>query len=627
MRKAIRNGILVLLAILLMCSTGFGSAADAVVFGDADGDGELTAQDASAISRHLAQFRMLDAAALTRADYDGDGDVTERDASMILSAFMTTESQVQATGSFSFLITNDLLGNAWDPTAADQTAACTAMNVAACVEALREQEPELMLLDAGGSLFGSSIADEYAQKTEKNYGPITALFLRLKYDGVLLGDEALAYPSQTVRREVNELLYRHIPVIGANFLKSDPTVFDPAGVLWNDLVPYVILEVARGEEEAPLRVCVIGMTEPDLCASDDEIDPADPLEIYAKLRKELRNQVDYTVLLWHGNAEVDAQGTDAYSLRDFLKKSDSIDLVLAAHTNGEGVRAERNASGNEVPIVPLKGGVQNVTRVDVSLRENGRPAVRIEQIDTRAYAPDATIQRLIKPYTSSVSAMMDAVVCTVGERVDASTPRALSSTDGMELLHEMQIYIAERWIEEDELDMPRNVLSVAYPYLRTGALREGPLTYRELCAMQTETPRYTLMLVRGAELRAWLNGYAETIMQDDTVYSLYGLSYLINTMNESSQLGFLEYSSGLAVEDDEVFTLILAEEPDGGCSIRSYLDEDWMAYEDRVVEGMSLPVPWDMQTLGENPIVDALAAYLESVGTLKLEHLFSWIVI
>ncbi len=630
MKQIVRKGILLLLAVLLMLSAGSFAAADTVVFGDADGNGKLTAQDASAISRHLAGFRMLDAAALTRADLDGDGEVTERDASMILNAFMTDEPLTSAAASFSFLVTSGLSGNAWDPAAKDQTAACTAMNVAACVDALREQEPGLLLLDAGGSIFGSAIADEYTQKTEKNCGPITSLFIRMKYDAVLLGDEAMSYPSQTVRREVNELLYRKIPVLGANLLKADPTIFDPAGVLWNDLVPYLIFEIPQGEEEdgkEPLRVAVIGMTQPDLCASEDEVLPADPLETYAKLRKELKGMADYTVLLYHGNVEVDTQRTESYSLRDFLKRTDSVDLVLVSHANGTGVRSERNAAGVEIPIVPLKGGVETVTRVDVSLREKGRPAVLVKEIDTRAFTPDAATQKTIKPYVSAFSGMMDAVVCTLAERIDATDPKALSSSDTMDLVHEMQLYAAKCWIEYEELDLPGSVVSVAYPYIETATLREGALTYRDLCAMKTEMPHYRLLLVRGSELRTWLNRYAGTIMEDDTVYSLYGLSYMLNTMNEVPQLGFLEHSSGVAVEDDEVFLLVLAEKTEGDSGLLDCIDSDWMPYEDRLIGGLPLPEPWYLKTLGKDPLVDALAAFLEDVGTLRLENLYHWIVI
>lgn len=629
MKSVIRKWIVILLSALLLLSAGLASYADEVVFGDADGDGEVTAQDASCITRHLTRFKMMDAAAMTRADYDGDGKVTERDASMILNTFMATEYQTKASKAFSILVTSDLAGVAWDPLSTADDLGSTAMNVAACAMAMREADPSLLLLDAGGSLYGSAIADEYVERTGRRYGPITSLFIKMDYDAVLLGDEAMSYPSEFVRRDVNELIDRKIPVLGANLQKSDPTIFDPKGVLWNDLVPYVILEVPQDTEDETevVRVAVIGMTQPDLTPSDDEVLPVDPLDTYADLRKELKNRADYTVLLYHGDAESDATGKSGYSLRDMLKKTDSIDLVLCAHGYSFSIRSECNHVGAEVPIVTLPGGTKEITKISVALREKGRPAILVDTVDTSAYVPDESVQRAIRPYISSVSAMMDAAVCTIGDRIEATQLYALGSSDGMDLIHETQIFAARKWIENDDLDMPHTIVSIAYPYIVGTGLKEGTMTYRDVCRLQTETPKYTLMLVRGAELRAWLSDYSSRILNDETVYSLYGLNYLLNTLNPETPLGFLEHSSGLVVEDDEVFTLILAEEPGSDPVIQPFLDESWMRYGDRVIADFSLPRPYRIATADNNPVLQAIVAYLETVGELKLSHLYSWIVI
>lgn len=629
MKHFVRKGILLLLAVLLSMTAGSAAASDeTVVFGDADGDGQVTAQDASCISRHLSRFKMMDAAALSRADYDGDGKVTENDASLILSSFLYTDYQVRVTKTFSMIVTSDLMGNAWDPMATEEEPGCTAMNTAACVTALRKAEPELILLDAGGSLLGSSIADDYQTRTERKYGPITTLFLKMGYDAVLLGDEAMSYSSQAVRREVNALIDRKIPVIGANLQKSDPTIFDPKGVLWNELVPYVILEVPQDSkgELPPARVAVIGMTDPRIAPSDDEILPTDPLDTYAMIRKELKEKVDYTVLLYHGNAEVDASAPDSYPLRDMLKKTDSIDLVLCAHGDAFSVRSERNYHGVEIPIVTLPGGAENITRVNVALRENGHPGISVGIIDTKAYESDDSILRAIKPYVSSVSGVMDAVVCTVGERIAPYTKGTLGSTQLTDLIHEMQIWFAEQWIYEDDLDLPHTVVSIAYPYMTEG-LKEGQLTYRDICRLEKDTPQYTMMLVRGSELRAWLSAYAGTIMNGDDVYSLYGLNYLLNTLNPEAPIGFLEHPSGLAVDDDEVFTLILAERKDEDSTIRPYLDESWMSYETRVISDFTLPTPKRLNGIGDDPLADAMTAYLETAKTLQMKHASTWLII
>ncbi|MBQ1821066.1 MAG: hypothetical protein II117_05620 [Clostridia bacterium] len=623
-----RNGILTLLSLLLLFAASGFSVADEVEFGDADGDGAVTAQDASCISRHLKRFHMMDAAALSRADYDGDGTVTSMDAALIMNASVNPEESVNATASFSMLVTSDMKGLAWDVISEDEESVSTAMNVAACVMSLREQEPDLLLLDAGGSLLGSSIADDYPSRTERMYGPMSTLFIMMKYDAVLLGKEAITYPSQTVRREVNALLNKKIPVLGMNLQMSNPTVYDPEGVLWNELSPYVFIDVPQGEDAEPLRVALVGVTDPSLATYDDEVLPVDPLESYKRFRKEIKSEADYTILIYYGNIEVDASSRSSYSLRDLIRKTDGIDLVLCAHSDQNSTRAEKNSAGYEIPIVSLPGGTEKVTRVSVSLRENGRPAISVAEIDASEYEPSTEIRKNVRPYVSKVSAMMDAVVCTVGTDVEAYDPNdRFSSSDSMELLHEMQLFSAAKWIAENDLDLPNNIISVAYPYLSFEGLREGTVYYRDLCRMRSEMPRYTLLLVRGCELKAWLSGYADSIMTDETVYSLYGVSYLINSLNSDSPLGFLEHSSGLPVEDDEVFALILAENPEEESSIRSYLDETWMTYADRVVEGFTLPRPERLGSTGENAVTDALTAYLETVGELRLSHTYTWIVI
>ena len=105
------------------------------------------------------------------------------------------------------------------------------------------------------------------------------------------------------------------------------------------------------------------------------------------------------------------------------------------------------------------------------------------------------------------------------------------------------------------------------------------------------------------------------------------MSYLLNTLNPDTPVGYLEHSSGIDVENDEVFTLILAVNPEDDFVLRPYLDETWLPYEDRVIENVTLPEPKGFEPLKDNPVADALIAYFESVGVVKLQHLYTWVLI
>jgi hypothetical protein len=191
----------------------------------------------------------------------------------------------------------------------------------------------------------------------------------------------------------------------------------------------------------------------------------------------------------------------------------------------------------------------------------------------------------------------------------------------------MQIFAANSYIRNNGLDMPPQIISIAYPYVKVGGYREGPLRYRELYGLKPETPQYRLIMVRGSELKNWLAAYTGKIMDGQEIYSLYGLSYLLNSLNPDTPLGFLEHSSGIAVEDDAVFTVIIGEKPEEDSILRPYLDEAWMPYADRVIENVTLPEPNSFEPIKDNPVADALIAYFESVGIVKIRHQYTWVLI
>ncbi|MBR5948382.1 MAG: hypothetical protein IKZ82_07020, partial [Clostridia bacterium] len=311
MKHVLRNSFIWLLIVLLLIPAGLVSVADTVLIGDVDGDGEITAQDANAITRHLAGYALLDAAERSRADFDGDGKITSNDAGLIMNALFYADDRPEEDWCVSMIVTADLMGAAWGTDTLDAKSACSALNIATYVQTERERDPGVFLLDAGGSLYGSAIADEYELYTEKSKGPMTNVFARLGYDVVLLGDEALTYPSFRVRNEMDQLMTAGTAVIGTNLIKTMPTLDDPAFTPWNEILPYTILEQERADAE-PLRIGVIGLVDPSIAEPTDEVKAADPLESYERIRETLQEQCDLVVLLYHGRTEADESQSGAF---------------------------------------------------------------------------------------------------------------------------------------------------------------------------------------------------------------------------------------------------------------------------------------------------------------------------
>lgn len=626
MNRPLRIAILLLLTVLLMFPAGAVAYGDTVLIGDVDGDGEITAQDANHITRYLAQFETLDAAQRTRADFDGDGAITAYDATLVLSAVVAPEEQPGIKWSFSAIVTSDLKGEAWGSVSEDKTGYCSALNLVTFVREQRERDPGALLIDAGGSLFGSVISDEYTTYTSKRVGPMTRIFQSLSYDAILLGTEAVTHQSQMIRNDMDSLTANGTQVLGANLSKVYPLDTDPEVAPWNDILSGCVIEVEQPDERV-LRVGLIGVVEPDLADPQDEVYLSDPVKAFETARSAMKGKCDVCLLLYYGNAENDESQSDVYSLRKLLRRITDVDMALVSHGAGSGVRTALDGRGREVPVISLADGVEFATKLSVACRDSGTLVYKTETVDLRAYPPDETLQAQIMPYVNAMSELMDARIGTVTKRIEPFEPDTLGSTDGMELLHEMQIWCAQQWIDSSDMDLPPTVLSIAYPYLGTTGWNAGAVRYRDVCALRAETPRYTLMLVRGAELKAWLSAYAERITSEKIVYSLYGLSYLLNTINPETPLGFLEYSSGMSVEEDAVFTLILADDPNEDLILLPYLDESWMTFEDRVITEFSMPSPQLTETSEIYRTVDPLVAYLESVETFKLKHEYSWIVI
>ena len=84
MKKIITSAIMLSLAIAILLSSVQVNAENNLLIGDANGDGEVTAEDAATILRYVVELIELDENCLINADANLDGRVTPADAALVL---------------------------------------------------------------------------------------------------------------------------------------------------------------------------------------------------------------------------------------------------------------------------------------------------------------------------------------------------------------------------------------------------------------------------------------------------------------------------------------------------------------------------------------------------------------
>lgn len=615
----------ILIALLVLWGTGSSSLATALA-GDVDGDGSVTTVDATLLLRHIVGQDYLDAISATRADLDGDGQVTSSDASLLMRSIVGYSVRQMPKFEFRMIVTSDLKGAVSGGSGHN---AADISNIAAYVAQQRKTDKELLLLDAGGSLYGSVATDNYLEFTDKTTHPMIRAFEYMHYDAVALGEEAFLYDVQQLRDGAAELTKHGTAVLSTNIVKRFPTVFESKYACWNVCQPYSVHDVVCNNGST-VRIGLLSLTtEPTKDRNINDEAYTVSFETAANLYLDVlqtEQECDLIVALLQSPIEDDAAvGTEeSKTARWLVEQTQGIDLVLCGQGIGIGARTIRNRAGKEIPVISLADDATGLLDLSVSADlVNGTLALRAEYPDMSLREQDAELRKKLLPYASGATAVLDSRICSVSKEIAAAMKDSEEDSDLMQLLHRSQIWAAEQWISKNSLDVSPSVLSIGYPYIGNEGFSAGTLYYRDICAVSMEQPTYSLLLVKGSELSAWLEDYAKQVHESEVVYSLYGLHYLLNSYNDAAPLAYLEYEFGLSVSEDDVFTVIVAERGAAGDLLRPYLNEEWMSLQDRMLSDFVMPNPI-LHGYEEYAAADPLIAYLEQQETLVLSNERTW---
>ena len=189
---------------------------------------------------------------------------------------------------------------------------------------LKNLNDETVLLDNGDFLQGSIILDYYRKYVNKDLHPMIKAFNLLKYDAVNLGNHDFNYGQEYLNRVLDDLT---ASVVCANVIKDHKNLYKP----------YIIKQLRNGK-----KIGIIGIVTQYIphWEKPDHIEGLTFLNAYDSTKKyvqEIRDSVDYVVVLYHGGFEKDLITQQAIgrpteeNMGYRLSQIKDIDLLLCGH--------------------------------------------------------------------------------------------------------------------------------------------------------------------------------------------------------------------------------------------------------------------------------------------------------
>ncbi len=624
------------LALLVLCTGSFAYAQPS--HGDMNGNGSLDAADAACILRASVQLQKLTEEQQRIADIDGDGSVSARDAAYILRYLIGIPTEAESCAfDFTMLVTGELKGAAWNKDLLTNSyVSGDCLRIADYLSTERSHTENLIVADAGNSLYGSVLSDLYAESATEAGGVMAQAFAAMNYDAVLLGDADFSAGLDVLWNDTNALTASGVTVLAANYLKIDATTADPVNAPFNGASPYFIKEFTNANGET-LSVGVIGLSTTEGVQKYDTrgvngMKTQSMLETYRYYEAELVAQCDVIIALIR--APIEPSQTDGSDENDcaraLIEGTSTIDLAFCAAAATEGYSLYRNLGGAEIALISLADDAGSVAKAIMHYNNFSRTLTcTIDFVSMQSYLCDDALMNALQPAVNTVEMLMKLPVCDLNMYAMSGTDRYAPSSH-ITLLHQAQLWAIEQWRRQTDADAPQNCLSITYAYLpepQGGWDGEYALTLRDLFALKGETPNYSLIIMKGKELKAWLEDYAGKIKLHEPIYSLAGLHYeLAPNLLAGDKLVSLENLRGGDVQNDDVFVILVAEQGEVGTLLKPFFDTEWLPVEDHYLPDFYLPSFQGAVIPERYRSVELLAAYLEDEGRIQLDPCCSFIV-
>ncbi|RLK25670.1 2',3'-cyclic-nucleotide 2'-phosphodiesterase/3'-nucleotidase [Micromonospora sp. M71_S20] len=368
-----------------------------------------------------------------------------------------------------------------------------------------------LVLDAGDTIQGTPLATFYAKQepitTTGATHPMANAMNVLGYDAVTLGNHEFNYGLPLLAKWISQLGFPALAANAVNVATGKPA-----------FLPFIIKKVSVGFAAPPLRVGILGLTNPgsaiwDRANVEGKLRFDDMIATAAKYVPIMRARgADIVLISAHGGDS----GTSSYGpelpienpTALIAQQVPGIDAILFGHAHAEVAEkfVTNERTGEQVLLTePSKWG-QRLSRMDFSLaRERGRWKITKKTaalLNTNTVAEDPKVLAAVRAQHQKTVAYVNQVVARSTVELSAAESR-YRDTPILDFINHVQTEVVGQALAGTSYaDLP--VLSIAAPFSRTAVFPAGDVKIRDVAGLYVFDNTLEAVVLSGAEVRAYL---------------------------------------------------------------------------------------------------------------------------
>lgn len=350
---------------------------------------------------------------------------------------------------------------------------------------VRQESPEVLLLDAGDLLQGEPVAYYYNYIDKVSEHIVASTMNYLGYDAATIGNHDIEPGHEVYDRWIKECKF---PVLGANAISEDTG--EPY------FVPYKVFE------RSGLRVAVLGLVTPAIpqwlpkhlwkgITFEDIIPSAE--KWVNKIKQE--EKPDLLVAMIHSGYQNTNEDYLENAGNELAHKVEGIDLILMGHDHRQTNEWVKRSPEDSVLVINPANHLDFASDIKVSIRKKGdkilERKIDAKFADVNAYDPDP---EYVNKFAQAEKRTADFIGKRVGllEQAVRADESLFGPSGYMSILHEMQLHTVDADI------------SFAAPLSVHSELSAGDVFVRDLFKLCPFTNHLYAMELSGKEIKGYL---------------------------------------------------------------------------------------------------------------------------